>query len=188
MPSKQPQVLEIDPLVEIKFTGPFNEVVTSQLRLRNPSDKRVCFKVKTTAPRRYCVRPNSGFLEPSGNTTVLVMLQPRDADTVDKGKHKFMVQAMFAPATATDVDALWASAAPGDLMDTKLRCSFEGEGSENVVQIGGESGADGTSKASVYAASGTSPEALAKKKQQMMILVGVGVVVVLALGFVMMEE
>ena len=38
------------------------DVVTSHLKLRNPSDKRVCFKVKTTAPKRYCVRPNSGFV------------------------------------------------------------------------------------------------------------------------------
>ena len=43
--------------------GPFTDVVTTNLKLKNPSEKRVCFKVKTTAPRRYCVRPNSGVIE-----------------------------------------------------------------------------------------------------------------------------
>lgn len=56
--------------MNIVFSGPFSEVVTADLNLTNPSDKRVCFKVKTTAPKRYCVRPNSGVLEPKQNVTV----------------------------------------------------------------------------------------------------------------------
>lgn len=46
--------------------GNFTEVVTANLKLTNPSEKKVCFKVKTTAPKRYCVRPNSGFVEAGG--------------------------------------------------------------------------------------------------------------------------
>lgn len=45
------------------LSGPFTDVVTTNLKLKNPSDRRVCFKVKTTAPRRYCVRPNSGVID-----------------------------------------------------------------------------------------------------------------------------
>lgn len=33
--------------------------------LKNPTDKPILFKIKTTAPKRYCVRPNSGILEPN---------------------------------------------------------------------------------------------------------------------------
>jgi hypothetical protein len=44
------------------FTGPYTEVVTSTLTLRNPTNDPVIFKVKTTAPKQYCVRPNSGLL------------------------------------------------------------------------------------------------------------------------------
>lgn len=51
-------------------TGPFTDVVTTNLKLKNPSDKRVCFKVKTTAPRRYCVRPNSGIIDPGATVTI----------------------------------------------------------------------------------------------------------------------
>ena len=54
--------------------GPFSDVVTSYLKLTNPSDKQVCFKVKTTAPKQYCVRPNSGLIPPSGNVSVAGML------------------------------------------------------------------------------------------------------------------
>ena len=44
--------------------GSFTTVVTANLKLTNPTKRKVCFKVKTTAPKRYCVRPNSGFVEP----------------------------------------------------------------------------------------------------------------------------
>lgn len=52
------------------ISGPFTDVVTSELTLSNPSDKILCFKIKTTAPRRYCVRPNSGIMIPNQNVTV----------------------------------------------------------------------------------------------------------------------
>lgn len=45
-------------------SGPFNVPITSYMKLTNPSDKKVLFKIKTTAPKKYCVRPNSGVLEP----------------------------------------------------------------------------------------------------------------------------
>jgi len=34
------------------------------MSLKNPSEKKVAFKIKTTAPKRYCVRPNCGELAP----------------------------------------------------------------------------------------------------------------------------
>ncbi|KAG7249695.1 hypothetical protein CRUP_031438, partial [Coryphaenoides rupestris] len=105
--------------------GPFTDVVTTNLKLKNPSDRRVCFKVKTTAPRRYCVRPNSGVIEPRATVTISVMLQPFDYDPNEKSKHKFMVQTIFAPPNVTDMDSLWKDAKPDDLMDSKLRCVFE---------------------------------------------------------------
>uniref|UniRef100_H3A8C6 Vesicle-associated membrane protein-associated protein A n=1 Tax=Latimeria chalumnae TaxID=7897 RepID=H3A8C6_LATCH len=108
-----------------QFTGPFTDVVTTNLKLKNPTDKKVCFKVKTTAPRRYCVRPNSGIIDPGSAVTVSVMLQPFDYDPNEKSKHKFMVQTIFAPSNVSDLEAVWKEAKPEELMDSKLRCVFE---------------------------------------------------------------
>ena len=55
--------LILDPSNELKFKGPFDDYVTVSLTIRNPTDKRVAFKIKTTAPKRYCVKPNSGVLK-----------------------------------------------------------------------------------------------------------------------------
>lgn len=38
--------------------------------LKNPTDQPILFKIKTTAPKRYCVRPNSGLLEPHNSLEV----------------------------------------------------------------------------------------------------------------------
>lgn len=123
--SKLDQVLILDPPSDLRFKGPFTDVVTTNLKLKNPSDGRVCFKVKTTAPRRYCVRPNSGVIDAGASVNISVMLQPFDYDPNEKSKHKFMVQTIFAPPNVTDMDSLWKDAKPDDLMDSKLRCVFE---------------------------------------------------------------
>ncbi|XP_039575336.1 vesicle-associated membrane protein-associated protein B/C isoform X5 [Passer montanus] len=123
--AKAEQVLSLEPQHELKFKGPFTDVVTTNLKLGNPTDRNVCFKVKTTAPRRYCVRPNSGIIDAGTSINVSVMLQPFDYDPNEKSKHKFMVQSMFAPADTSDMEAVWKEAKPEELMDSKLRCVFE---------------------------------------------------------------
>ncbi|XP_034733731.1 vesicle-associated membrane protein-associated protein B-like isoform X2 [Etheostoma cragini] len=119
------QVLVLEPQHELKFRGPFTDVVTATLKLTNPTDRNVCFKVKTTAPRRYCVRPNSGVIDAGNSVNVSVMLQPFDYDPNEKSKHKFMVQSMLAPYDMTDMEGVWKEAKPDELMDSKLRCAFE---------------------------------------------------------------
>uniref|UniRef100_A0A6Q2X2X1 Vesicle-associated membrane protein-associated protein A n=1 Tax=Esox lucius TaxID=8010 RepID=A0A6Q2X2X1_ESOLU len=137
--SKLEQILVLDPPADLRFKGPFTDVVTTNLKLKNPSDRRVCFKVKTTAPRRYCVRPNSGIIDAGSTVTISVMLQPFDYDPNEKSKHKFMVQSIFAPPNVAEMDAMWKDAKPDDLMDSKLRCVFDLP-SENKVVNKSESG------------------------------------------------
>nr|XP_061803512.1 vesicle-associated membrane protein-associated protein B/C-like isoform X1 [Nerophis lumbriciformis] len=119
------QVLVLEPQHELKFRGPFTDVVTATLKLTNPTERNVCFKVKTTAPRRYCVRPNSGIIDAGTSINVSVMLQPFDYDPNEKSKHKFMVLSMLAPYDMTDMESVWKEAKPEELMDSKLRCAFE---------------------------------------------------------------
>lgn len=40
------------------------------MRLSNPTDKTILFKIKTTAPKKYCVRPNCGHLYPSDSIEI----------------------------------------------------------------------------------------------------------------------
>jgi hypothetical protein len=52
----------------LSFTIALNKVAVAQLSAtNNSSDTAYAFKVKTTNPKRYCVRPNVGFV-PKGQT------------------------------------------------------------------------------------------------------------------------
>jgi len=129
---KVEQVLKLDPPHELRFKGPFEDVVPSKLELQNTSDRPVSFKVKTTAPRRYCVRPNSGVVPPSGKVSVTLMLQPFEFDPREKNKHKFMVQALYSTEGDLPIDEQFKQAKPDQLMETKLRCVFEMPADENA--------------------------------------------------------
>uniref|UniRef100_A0A0N5AZT6 Major sperm protein n=1 Tax=Syphacia muris TaxID=451379 RepID=A0A0N5AZT6_9BILA len=110
--------------------------VKCNLTLRNPSDRDVIFKVKTTVPKRYCVRPNSGIIGPGETSSVAVMLQPIDAASIEneKSKHKFKVESLFAPLEPFTLESVWKTAKPTDLMDTKLKVFFEQSGDVKQVQ------------------------------------------------------
>lgn len=121
---KKEQLLVIKPEHELKFCGPFNQAITSHMLLKNPTDKPILFKIKTTAPKRYCVRPNSGLLEPNHFLEVGICLQPFDFDPNEKNRHKFMVQSLVAPEGEFNAEQLWKEVKPEELMDSKLRCVF----------------------------------------------------------------
>ncbi|KAL7949394.1 PapD-like protein [Trichoderma barbatum] len=91
--------VEIEPL-ELSFRRPFTVEVAQILKIKNPSSSPLAFKVKTTAPKQYCVRPNAGRIEPGQDFDVTVLLQAMKADPpLDaKCRDKFLVQS--APITA----------------------------------------------------------------------------------------
>ena len=93
--TRKPMVLEISPR-ELRFSGNGAVHADTQLELHNPTQKRVAFKVKTTAPRRYCVRPNSGVIDPSSSAKVGIVYQPVDTPQASEiVRHKFLIQALI---------------------------------------------------------------------------------------------
>ncbi|CAG9859806.1 unnamed protein product [Phyllotreta striolata] len=164
--SKPEQVLQIEPQNELRFKGPFNEPVASYMKLTNPTDKKVLFKIKTTAPKKYCVRPNSGVLDPNSNTEISICFQPHPFDPAEKNKHKFMVQTAFAPDGEINMEQLWKEITPDQLMDSKLKCVFDLP-AEQVEQIDDTSKfSPKTSVANVTASSNTIESELQKAAQE----------------------
>jgi len=97
--------------------------------------------VKTTAPKRYCVRPNCGLIDPNESVNVAVMLQPFDyKDPNENKRHKFLVQSVIptgeiADIAPGDVEALWKNLPDKyPLMDSKLKCVFEMPSNEAVIK------------------------------------------------------
>lgn len=122
--------LLLDPSNELRFKGPFRDYVTVSLTIKNPTERRIAFKIKTTAPKRYCVKPNSGILEPSQTMKVNVLLQPFEYDPNEKSKHKFMVQYLYLNDSESNLGVndllnLWKDLPANRLLDLKLKCIFD---------------------------------------------------------------
>ncbi|XP_034839769.1 vesicle-associated membrane protein-associated protein B isoform X3 [Maniola hyperantus] len=134
------QVLTIEPQNELKFkvdyTGLFELGHTTYMQLTNPSEHTVLFKIKTTAPKKYCVRPNSGVLSPNSKVDIAITPQPVHVDNNEKHKHKFMVQSVIAPEGKTNIDQVWKEISPEQLMDYKLKCVFESPRGANINDSG----------------------------------------------------
>ena len=73
MTSEETEELLYDTLyiIFIFCLGLFTDPLPVELKLINPSRKRLSFKIKTTAPRAYTVRPNSGIVPQNDKTTVI---------------------------------------------------------------------------------------------------------------------
>ncbi|EXJ55083.1 hypothetical protein A1O7_08008 [Cladophialophora yegresii CBS 114405] len=115
---------------ELGFRRPFNHEVTETLKLTNSNSQPVAFKVKTTAPKQYCVRPNSGMIQPNESVEVQVLLQamkeepPLDA----KCRDKFLVQSVLtSPDQDPNVTTLWQTVektAKNTIQERKIRVNF----------------------------------------------------------------
>ncbi|KAB5554409.1 PapD-like protein [Coniochaeta sp. 2T2.1] len=120
--------VEIDP-AELGFRRPFTEEEVGQvLKIRNPNSSPVAFKVKTTAPKQYCVRPNSGRIEPGHDVEVTVLLQamkqepPPDARCRDK----FLVQSVSISGDKVfdNVQQIWDSVDKAAIQERKIRVNW----------------------------------------------------------------
>ncbi|KAK4513004.1 uncharacterized protein ATC70_003715 [Mucor velutinosus] len=131
----------IEPSDQLEFHRPFTRVVKESIHVKNPGAEPVIFKVKTTAPKQYCVRPNAGRIEPNSEIEVQIILQPfKDELPEDfKCKDKFLVQT--APVSAAfeqnDIASMWSYVETNErasMHQHKLRCAFVGP-REDTLQV-----------------------------------------------------
>ncbi|KAI9319080.1 PapD-like protein [Dichotomocladium elegans] len=123
--------VQLEPASQLTFQRPLTQVSKELLLVNNPGNDPVMFKVKTTAPKQYCVRPNAGRIEPHSQVEVQVILQPfKEEPAADfKCKDKFLVQtAVIKPAhEALPIAEMWSIAEAEDrasIFQQKIKCVF----------------------------------------------------------------
>jgi len=93
-------MLQLDPDTTLHFTKtPTTTTPSRTLKLSNLHSSYLAFKVKTTAPKSYLVRPSTGTLRPRETQEVQIILQSQGADT-GASNHRFLVQAI--PVSSPD--------------------------------------------------------------------------------------
>ncbi|PPD73233.1 hypothetical protein GOBAR_DD29835 [Gossypium barbadense] len=98
------ELLEIHPL-ELKFTFELKKQSSCLIQLTNKTDQYVAFKVKTTSPKKYCVRPNTGIVKPKSTYDFTVTMQAQRVAPPDLiCKDKFLIQSTVIPFGTAEED------------------------------------------------------------------------------------
>lgn len=116
-------MLTLDPKTELVFVDPGNESRTVNLTMKNDSDITTYFKIKVTAPKRYCVRPNQGEIKPNGKETVEITLTALKPEELGRCRDKFLVQSLQG-APGLVADNLFKMSNKEDIEESKLICKF----------------------------------------------------------------
>ncbi|KAG2218514.1 hypothetical protein INT45_004116 [Circinella minor] len=122
--------LIIDPEHILPFERPLSRVIKQNIILRNSSNQVLAFKVKTTSPQIYSVRPNVGFIEPLGTVQILVNRQA-EQNAPQECKDKFLI--LSTPLndpnikSTEEIHAMWTSMEihnKKSISQAKLKCQF----------------------------------------------------------------
>ncbi|XP_022878595.1 vesicle-associated protein 2-1-like [Olea europaea var. sylvestris] len=91
---------------DLKFHVELEKHSYCDLKITNNTENHVAFKVKTTSPKKYFVRPNTGVIHPWDSSVIRVTLQAQREYPPDLPcKDKFLLQSTIVPPNV-DVDQL----------------------------------------------------------------------------------
>ncbi|SAM04975.1 hypothetical protein [Absidia glauca] len=159
--------VQLEPYDVLTFKRPLTRTTKETLNITNPNAHDIAFKVKTTAPKLYCVRPNAGVVPAGQSLEVQVMLQPfKEEPPLDqKCKDKFLVQTvpMEYDWKSLELADLWShveSNAKNKIQQIKLRCNYVGENEDKVsadLNVDSLAAESDLKRDSVSATTGVSP-------------------------------
>ncbi|KAI8366523.1 PapD-like protein [Blakeslea trispora] len=131
--------IQLDLEDHITFERPLTRIVRQNVVIRNPHNRPVAFKVKTTAPKLYCVRPNSDIIRPNESIDIQIMLQAfKEEPPLDmKCRDKFLILSTFLNEVTHNMDLheLWAYVEEKEkatIHQRKLRCLYVNPVEETV--------------------------------------------------------
>ncbi|KAM7274622.1 hypothetical protein ACFE04_016488 [Oxalis oulophora] len=136
-------LLNIQPS-ELKFPFELKKQSSCSMQLINKTNDYVAFKVKTTNPKKYCVRPNAGVVLPGSTCNVTVTMQAQKEAPPDmQCKDKFLVQCASAPhgTAAKDITPEMFNKEEGKTVEeVKLRVIYIPANPPSPVPEGSEEG------------------------------------------------
>ncbi|XP_052077845.1 motile sperm domain-containing protein 2-like isoform X2 [Mytilus californianus] len=116
------RLLTISPGDELLFTTDETGKETFDvISLKNTLPYAIAYKVKTTSPEKYRVRPSAGIVKAGSTVDVHVYLQ-QGYNTVSKDK--FLIMAMELTSDSADnLQQLWKTVPRENIMEHRLKCS-----------------------------------------------------------------
>lgn len=103
-----------------------NDEVSGQFTITNMDESAISFKIRTTSPEKFRVRPSSGTLAPGALQTVVIVVQSGfQMRTVTKDR--FLVMSVQIPKTdlsQKDLSEVWQNSCGSKVDEYRLKCQF----------------------------------------------------------------
>lgn len=103
-----------------------NDEVSGQFTITNMDDSAISFKIRTTSPEKFRVRPSSGTLAQGASQTVLIVVQSGfQMRTVTKDR--FLVMSVQIPKTDLshkELSDVWQNSCGSKVDEYRLKCQF----------------------------------------------------------------
>lgn len=132
------EMLRLNPNDLITFKNE-NDELSGQFTITNMDESAISFKIRTTSPEKFRVRPSSGTLPPGLSQTVLIVVQPGfQLRTVTKDR--FLVMSVQIPKTdlsAKELADVWQNSSGSKVDEYRLKCNFpekEMQKNGNIVE------------------------------------------------------
>lgn len=124
-PHSPGEMLRLNPNDIIVFKSD-SEEMSGQFTITNMDESAISFKIRTTSPEKFRVRPSSGTLSPGATQVVLIVVQPGfHLRTVTKDR--FLVMSVQIPKTDLSLKELsdvWQNSSGSKVDEYRLKCQF----------------------------------------------------------------
>lgn len=103
-----------------------NEELSGSIVITNMDDSAVSFKIRTTSPEKFRVRPSSGTLATGASQTIMIVVQPGfHLKTVPKDRFLIMsIQIPKLSLTQQELTEIWQKSSGSKVDEYRLKCSF----------------------------------------------------------------
>jgi vesicle-associated membrane protein-associated protein B len=108
---------------EIVFPNVPNQEAVFILKVKNNTSSSVSFKVKTTAPKNYLVKPSAGTIPGNGTSDIKITLNKQVIDMVTN-TDRFLVQAVRTDNGKELTKEEWSSVDKASIQELRLHVSF----------------------------------------------------------------
>jgi DNA-directed RNA polymerase I, II, and III subunit RPABC2 len=150
---------------EIVFPNVLNQEAVFILKVSNVSSSPVAFKVKTTAPKNYLVKPSAGAIPANGSIDIRITLNKQTTDP-SANNDRFLVQAVKAPNGKELTKEEWSAVDKSAIQELRLHVVFTnqpGTGAGSAAAVG----SSGPSPATVPLDKSASPDQVRAKYDEL---------------------
>jgi DNA-directed RNA polymerase I, II, and III subunit RPABC2 len=108
---------------EITFPNVLNQEAVFMLKVKNVSSSAAAFKVKTTAPKNYLVKPSAGVIPANGDCEIKITLNKQTSDP-SANNDRFLVQAVKTPSGKDLTKEEWQAVDKASVQELRLHVVF----------------------------------------------------------------